>query len=281
MRETVANRGWIKKNLTTIARIGVVIVFLLLAIWAITLQHYNLVIGYSGLALWLTTALIDVAPELAGIVIGVVTIDYLNERRQGESERKELKARLTRDLLSNVTDFAVRAIDELREHGWLDDVFVENKHRFAGVRWEGADLQGVDLKEAELVGAQLVGARMSNTQFQQARLVQACLDNAYLVSANFEGAYLGDASLEGANLMRANLAGARLMGVKLQSANLKYVDLTGAVVRLKDLMKAETLYGATMQNGTKLRRQQDNPNGPTFEEWVALQEAVVNDDHEE
>jgi len=73
---------------TNKARIFVIAIFVLLVIWAITLSHYNLVIGYSELSLWLTVALTNVGPELAGIVIGVVIIDCLNERRQKEETKQ-------------------------------------------------------------------------------------------------------------------------------------------------------------------------------------------------
>ncbi len=45
----------------------------------------------------------NIGPEMAGIVIGVVTIDYLNERRQIE----QLKQQLIRQMGSPIRDVAI------------------------------------------------------------------------------------------------------------------------------------------------------------------------------
>ena len=102
-------KGWAKRNSTNVLRLTIVLVFLGLAVWAITLNRYELVIANREPWLWLTVALVSVGPELAGIVIGVVTIDYLNERRQTE----QLKAQLIRQMGMHIPDVAVPAAREL------------------------------------------------------------------------------------------------------------------------------------------------------------------------
>lgn len=90
-------------------RAVLVALFLLLAVWALTLSHFELVIANSEPWLWLTDALSNVGPELAGIVIGVVTIDYLNERRQDEQLKEQLILQLGSSH-GDVADTAVRAL---------------------------------------------------------------------------------------------------------------------------------------------------------------------------
>ncbi|MEM7113649.1 MAG: pentapeptide repeat-containing protein [Chloroflexota bacterium] len=253
----------IEQYATIVARSFWITIFLLLAIWAITLEHYNLVIGGSALAGWLTTALKAVAPELAGIVIGVVTIDYLNERRQHEERR----TMLTREMLSNVTDTAVRAVETLKENHWLDDILKKHKQKLNGVKWREVDLKNADLSDANLIDAVLSKAKLHEAQLPKAQLGRAKLQRANLQNANLQQAYLAYADLEGANLIHANLAGADLREARLAQAKLRYTDLMGANVTLEVLNEAKTLHGAIMPDGTKLKSKW-NPNGSTFAEWA-------------
>ena len=110
-------KDWARDNATNILRVAIVLLFLGLAVWAITLNRYELVIADHEPWLWLSVALIDVGPELAGIVIGVVTIDYLNEWRQDEQLKKQLMLQLS-SAHNDVTDTALRA---LRARGWVKD----------------------------------------------------------------------------------------------------------------------------------------------------------------
>ena len=57
----------------------------------------------------------NVSIDLASLAITILVIDALNEWRQNNHLREKLK----RDLLSSVRDFAVRAIDELKEMAGL------------------------------------------------------------------------------------------------------------------------------------------------------------------
>jgi hypothetical protein len=141
-------------------RVSIVALFLALAAWGIVLDHFDLVLGHSTLALLLTTACVGVAPELAGIVIGVVTIDYLNERRQDE----QLKQQLILQMGSSHNDVADAAIRVLRARGWLRDGTLEGadlwRANLQGADLAGANLQGADLRWANLQGADLSGANL-------------------------------------------------------------------------------------------------------------------------
>lgn len=143
-------------------------IFFGLAIWAILLIHFRLVICYWEPCLLATTTLKSVGPELAGIVISVVTIDYLNKRRQDEQLKKQLILQMG-SRHNDVTDTAIRA---LKSYGWLFDGSLK------GARLEGANLQGVRLDDANLERALLFAANLG-----EAKLIRANLKKAHLVKA--------------------------------------------------------------------------------------------------
>jgi uncharacterized protein YjbI with pentapeptide repeats len=103
-------------------------------------------------------------------------------------------------------------------------------------------LSGIDLEGARLSEAQLAYANLSETQLAHADLSEADLFNADLRGANLNDADLGD-------------------------ADLLDVDLSTAQVTQEQLDQAESLKGATMPDGQMLKSD-DNPNGPTFEDWL-------------
>ena len=243
--------GWIKNHANNIARVAIIVIFFLLAIWAISLEHFKLVLGYSGLFPWLTTALKSVGPELAGVVIGVVAIDYFNKRRQGQQAREELRERLKRQLKSSVRDIAVNAIDELRTLEWLDEVLQENKRYFALFKWQGADLREANLRGVRLVNANLQKANLIVANLQGARLEYANLQEALLINTNLQGANLEGANLERANLEQVNLKDAILVGAILKDAILMRANLQGAELGGADLRGAKlrnaNLEGANLE----------------------------------
>jgi hypothetical protein len=134
----------------------------------------------------------------------------------------------------------------LRDSGLADDLLLS-----------GIDLEGADLSEA-----QLAYANLSETQLAHADLSEAELFNADLSGTQLAHADLDDTDLDGADLRGANLNGADLGDADLLSA-----DLSTAQVTQEQLDKAESLKGATMPDGQMLRSD-DNPNGPTFEDWL-------------
>ncbi len=100
--------------------------------------------------------------ELFSIAVTVLIVDWLNERRQTQ----QLKEQLIRDMGGQVNDFALRAVRELRQHGWLEDG---------------------SLKDADLVNANLEGASLWDANLQFAYLVNAKLQGAGLIEAKLQG----------------------------------------------------------------------------------------------
>ena len=141
-------------------------------------------------------------------------------------------------------------------------------------------LKGTDLTQAGLAGAELSVTHLEGTDLSLAHLGEANLRDAYLNDAKLNGAYLYDTDLRGADLsddegrfnsgarmIRALLAGADLSGADLTNAELSGADLTNARITEEQLREAESLEGATMPDGQTLRSD-NNPNGPTFEDWL-------------
>ena len=250
-------KEWARHNATNILRVAIVLLFLGLAIWAITLNRYGLVMADHEPWLWLTVALVSVGPEMAGIVIGVVTIDYLNERRQDAQLKEQLILQLG-SIHNDVTDTALRA---LRARGWLED------GSLSGAFLASANLSGAFLGSANLSGVDLGSADLSGAGFGEANL-----SGAYLLGANLGGAHLQRANLSGAHLWAANLSGANLRRANLSGAYLSWVDLSGARNwAIEQLEQAQTLEGATMPDGLQIGGEatwfHEAIEGPTFEEW--------------
>jgi len=130
------------------------------------------------------------------------------------------QARLIQRLQDPDTEIVSRAIDELREHGWLQDGSLE------GVNLRFSQLNGTDLS-----GANLCRANMSKANLQGANLTNACLKNARLVGADLRQADLLLAHLEGALMVRVNLQDAK---------NLK----------VEQLAQPSRLRGATLPDGS-------------------------------
>ena len=134
------------------------------------------------------------------------------------------------------------------------------------------------LEEAGLV--QITGMKDQDTisttppvvSLARARLQGADLSEQGTVT-NLEGADLSGANLEAADLSGANLEDANLEGDYLSNTDLSNTDLSGANLNeatgwtQDQLTTVRTLEGATMPDGQILKGD-DNPNGPTFEEWL-------------
>jgi uncharacterized protein YjbI with pentapeptide repeats len=145
----------------------------------------------------------------------------------------------------------------------------------------GADLRGADLSEADLRGADLSRADLSGANLSRADLRHANLNGAYLTEAHLRQAVLSDAHLREARLgsanlsesilIRADLSRADLLGANLSRADLRQAFLSGANLRyahgysLIDLVRAESLEGATM------------PNGQKYEDWLKDKEGRGED----
>ena len=148
---------------------------------------------WSGLFLNLGT-------ELAG---GAVTFVLLDQVLGTSRRKRELIAQMG----SSVNDEAIRAVEDLRRHGWLTD----------------GSLRGMSF-----VGANLKKAPLENAQLEQTNLMHVDFQDAILPRANLEGASLIKAKFNGANLVDAKLRRVHFLGADFQRADLNSADFTGA-----------------------------------------------------
>ena len=106
-----------------------------------------------------------------------------------------------------------------------------------------------------------------------------------LRDAELRSAHLSFADLRGADLRRVVLSGAflgeaKLVGAELVGADLRDADLYGAMRwTAKQLTAARSLKGATMPDG-QILKSADNPDGPTFEEWLKSKGRTADGENE-
>jgi hypothetical protein len=156
---------------------------------------------------WWVSWLQNFSTEMFGAALTFILLTLIVGNRQE-------KQRLIRQLGSRVNEEAVRAAEELRAQGWLQDGSLQ-----------GLNLERANLKRADLNGANLQGANLHRADLQQANLSRVNLEAANLQQANLEETILREANLLGANLQQANLLGAFLGKANLCSANLQGVTL--------------------------------------------------------
>jgi len=172
---------------------------------------------------------------LSGLLLFLVTIPAERKAEQ------QLKRQLFREMGSPDNGIALRAVAELRGHGWLTDGSLKKVNleyaNLQGARLREANLQGADLSDANLQGAYLPEANL-----QGAILSDANLQEADLLGANLQGAYLPEANLQEADLLGANLAGAYLRYANLQGADLRGAKLQGAILSDTELQEADLWY---------------------------------------
>jgi len=152
---------------------------------------------------------------------------------------------------------------------WLHEANLSGAD-LSGADLTSADLTSADLSGAHLDGAHLSGANLSEADLSKALLLIADLSGAHLNGANLSEALLGLANLSGADLSKtieggfnfskisrrvyligANLSGANLSGADLSGANLSGANLSGATVTGEQLIRAKSLKGVTMPDGSK------------------------------
>jgi hypothetical protein len=184
---------------------------------------------------------LEIRSELIGIGITVLIIDNANKFVRIREEKK----RLILQMGSPDNAFAVEAVRQLRERGWLIDGSIRQKSLYqanlSGANLVSASLVGTFLMDAVLKGADLMGADLKFTN-----LINADLREAKLTKVNLQGSDLRGANLEGAYLNEANLYKADLWGAKLKGANL--ID---ANVKNGQLIYVKTLCKAIMPDGRK------------------------------
>ncbi len=198
-----------------------------------------------------------------GAAFTVLGLDWLIGQRQQMREQQRViqdqqqsKANLIKRMGSQNNLEALRAVDELRTRGWLQDGSLR-----------GADLRAANLRGASLQDADLTNAVLWSADLQESNLLNASLERANLQSAVLKKSVLFGANLKGADLQEADMRGAGLWSANLQEATLWNADLEGATLRQANL-QGVNLFGANLR-GVVLFRVYFNasttlPNGSTW-----------------
>ncbi|MEM7336723.1 MAG: pentapeptide repeat-containing protein [Chloroflexota bacterium] len=288
-------------NLKTInrIRISLIVGFVLLAFWGLILdfQYPNgdsWILINSEFGRFLAHVLIGLGPEIAGIAIGIISIDYFNEKRQNQSAQIQLKSKLIRELRSKVKDVALNAVEELQEHGWVID------GSLMGVNLTDANLEGANLRNANLNQSTMIGcilnesnlyrsslqnvdltlgslqnailprvdlffATLNSCKFKHARMRRVNFQNTACKATNFIETDLQGSNFQQALLLGANFAGADLQWADFDSANITLAKFDGANMKNArnlthgQIFQAKSLKGAIM------------PDGNIFEMWLEIQ----------
>ena len=239
--------------------------------------------GFRGRKLWHWQQILFV-PLTIALLASMITLYQTIRQQQVEDQRaqeaRELEAiRAERDItqayLEDMGTFLLQK--DLRTAGEKDDVRLLARARTLAVLDSVSGDRKVRvlefMSETQLMEFRsqdrppVVSLRFAN--LSETRLVKrSILSNTDLDRAELIGAKLTDANLSDAILTKADLRTAVLQGTDLSGADLSGADLRGAKCwAKKQLRDAESLQGATMPDGQKLRTD-DNPDGPTLEEWL-------------
>jgi hypothetical protein len=220
--------------------------------------------GSISFITWLEGFLQNFSTEMFGGFVTFLLIEVLivtrkereaSQRRRKEAEQERLKQEAAKreDLLhrlsSRVNSEAMRASEELRYCGWIEDGTLDD--------------------------CNVTGADLQNCNFARARMRRVRFHRAILREASFYRADLQGAYLVGVDASEAIFRGADLSGAYLQGAN-----LTGAAgLTPQQLATAARLKGATMPDGTRYdgrynlrgdtKKARDKGHDPEYDERVA------------
>ncbi len=153
-----------------------------LGIWTFVKPVQTLVLAFYA----------NVSAELGSILLTILVIDALNEKRTKAQEKR----RLIQQMGSPDNGFALEAVRISRAEGWLEDGSLKGVNlweaNLAGARMWRANFENVSLEAADLTGANLSGANLTGAILWNTNLAGAELRNAIIDGATFEGATLPD-----------------------------------------------------------------------------------------
>lgn len=214
----------------------------------------------------------DAVPHILGGVFMVLLIDRLYLRRHSSSEIETLRVRLLQQVAGQSNQLAVRAIADMRMHGWL----MGEHGMLAGVNLANADLHDIDLSganlsearlgaadltgtnlahadltRAEMFSVRMQGAVLKHTQMNDANLFSSKLKRCVFHAASAQNVDFSYTTLEAADFEGANLHGARMLSAMLRNVNFRAAQLGSVNFTNADLMNAN-FEGAHFDENTLL-----------------------------
>ena len=155
----------------------------------------------------------NVSSELISIVITVLVLDRLNERRQNAQELRRLTALMNSDE-NMITKIAVA---ELRARGWLENNSLKGSH-FHEANLKKARLESVVMERCSFFRSNMEGAILSKSNFNQSHFTLTNLRRASMSDTNFQDSSLANADLAFSTIVGCNLRKTNLAGVNLKNA---------------------------------------------------------------
>jgi uncharacterized protein YjbI with pentapeptide repeats len=142
-------------------------------------------------------------------------------------------------VVANFDIYSALKIDDPAKIRWKDSILTLRGRHLEGAVFDNAKLFQADLSNAFLESASFTGASMPGVDLSNARLDGASFHATDLQGANLTGAKLRGASLilahlEGASLQSASLIGAVVVESNFSGANLDNADFQGAQDALVD-----------------------------------------------
>lgn len=153
---------------------------------------------------------------------------------------------LIQQIKSGNHDLRDKAIERLRETGWLYDSSLKE------IDLSHADLRGANLSEARLEWANLNHANLQHADLTRTWLYHASLKQVNLNEASMRAVRLGFADLRGASLIQSDAGKAEFTGSDMSDANcyaaafwetnLSETNLSNADLRMANLRGAKLVY---------------------------------------
>ena len=206
---------------------------------------------FSGDAPLLRDAYItNLYTEGISVLLTIVVLNYLAERRDTSRRELETKEQLLRDAASTVNATARSAVDQTRKRDWHTGESALLRHiDLREANLENTDLRGFDLSGTDFRRANLSYARMRYTQLKDCDFRRAWMHAVNLIEmdlrdtqfrlAKLDEARLGSADISGVELSNTSLQKARLNNCKMRGTLLFEADLSGADLRAADLTDAD------------------------------------------
>ncbi|MCB0166001.1 MAG: pentapeptide repeat-containing protein [Anaerolineae bacterium] len=170
---------------------------------------------------------------LITVAITVLIIDRLNEQRQVD----QLKNQLIREMGGMDNGLALRALAEIKHHGWISDGTLTGvdlrganlvKANLENAQLEQVNLAGAQLQEVDGFRANLRAANLNGANLSKAEMVQAIFSSGSFYMATLVDAVFNDAKLDRISFYRSNMSGIYLLKTNLFRSNLQGTTLIGA-----------------------------------------------------
>lgn len=158
---------------------------------------------------WLGSTIQGFGTEMLGALGTFLIVERIMDKQREVRQKEEDEARQKREQRDQLIDHLIgndphkikRAIQILRENGWLRDGMLK------GQNLRSAKLSNVHLRGANLENVRLADARLDGVIFYQVRMYRADLWGADLENATLDGT-----DLRGANLRKCRMRNAKLRG---------------------------------------------------------------------